>query len=62
MPDSHIRDERPERELGEQDDPTLTTRVGRPDGISEGSKPAAATAAEPPGRYWRNRAADLAPN
>ena len=48
MPDSHIRDERPERELGEQDDPTLTTRVGRPDGAAEGSKPAETTAAEPP--------------
>ena len=48
MPDSHIRDERPERELGEQDDPTLTTRVGRPDGATEDSKPAETTAAEPP--------------
>src|ERR1035441_8395198 len=48
MPDSHIRDERPERELGEQDDPTLTTRVGRPDGAAEDSKPAEATFAVPP--------------
>ena len=48
MTDSHIRDERAERELGEQDDPTLTTRVGRPDGAAEGSKPAEPTAAEPP--------------
>src|SRR5712671_6482344 len=48
MPDSHIRDERPERELGEQDDPTLTTRVSRPDGAAEDSKPAEATAAEAP--------------
>ena len=47
MPDSHIRDERPERELGEQDDPTLTTRVRRPDGAAEGSKPAEIAAAEP---------------
>ena len=45
--DSHIRDERPERELGEQDDPTLTTRVGRPDGAAENSKPADTTDAEP---------------
>jgi hypothetical protein len=48
MPDSHIRDERAERELGELDDPTLTTRVRRPDGAAEDSKPAEATAAEPP--------------
>ena len=48
MPDNHIRDERPERELGEQDDPTLTTRVGRPGGAAEESKPAETTAAEPP--------------
>jgi hypothetical protein len=45
--DSHIRDERPERELGEQDDPTLTTRVGRPDGAAENSKPADTADAEP---------------
>ena len=48
MPDSHIRDERAERELGEHDDPTLTTRVRRPDGAAEDSKPAETTAAEPP--------------
>src|SRR3954465_3944650 len=48
MPGSHIRDEKPERELGEQDDPTLTTRVGRPDGTAEGSKPAEAIATEAP--------------
>ena len=46
--DSHIRDERPERELGDQDDPTLSTRVGRPYGAAEDSKPAETTAAEPP--------------
>src|SRR3954464_8289245 len=45
--DNHIRDERPERELGEQDDPTLTTRVGRSDGAAENSKPAETTDAEP---------------
>ena len=28
-PDNRIRDERPEREMSEQDDPTLTTRVSR---------------------------------
>jgi type IV secretory pathway VirB10-like protein len=48
MPDSQIRDERAERELGEHDDPTLTTRVRRPDGAAEDSKPAETTAAEPP--------------
>src|SRR5207248_2435369 len=48
MPDSHIRDERPERELSEQDDPTLTTRVGRPDDTAEDSKPTETTAAKPP--------------
>src|SRR3954454_25201190 len=48
MTDSHIRDERAERELGEQDDPTLTTRVGGAEGAAEGSKPAEPTAAEPP--------------
>src|SRR6202163_1456423 len=28
-PDNRIRDEKPEREMSEQDDPTLTTRVSR---------------------------------
>ena len=34
--------------LGDQDDPTLTTRVSRPGGVAEESKPAETTAAEPP--------------
>ena len=33
--------------MGEHDDPTLTTRVRRPDGAAEDSKPAETTAAEP---------------
>jgi len=48
MPDSQIRDERPERELDEQDDPTLTTRIGRPDGAAEESKPPETHTAKPP--------------
>ena len=62
MPDNHIRDERPEREMGDQDDPTLTTRVQptwrRRGGIeASGDHRCGAL-----GRYWRNRAADLAAN
>src|SRR3984893_17080769 len=48
MPDSHIRDERLEREMGDQDDPTLTTRVSRSGGVAEESKPAETTPAESP--------------
>ena len=48
MSDNHIRDERLEREMGEQDDPTLTARVSRPGGVAEESKPAETTAAEAP--------------
>ena len=35
MSDNHIRDERLEREMGEQDDPTLTS-VSRPGGVAGG--------------------------
>ena len=62
MPDNHIRDERPEREMSEQDDPTLTTRVSRPEASAEESTPAETTASGALGRYRRNRAADLAAN
>src|ERR1017187_6629981 len=48
MSDNHIRDERLEREMGDQDDPTLTTRVSRPGGVAEESKPAETTPAEAP--------------
>src|SRR5882672_1096731 len=48
MPDSHIRDQRTEREMDDQDDPTLTTRVSQSRGTAEESKPAETTAAEPP--------------
>ena len=48
MPDNHIRDERPEREMGEQDDPTLTTRVSRPGGTAEEAKPAETTPLQRP--------------
>ena len=46
MSDNHIRDERLEREMGEQDDPTLTARVSRPGGVAEESKPPETTPAE----------------
>ena len=62
MPDNRIRDERPEREMGEQDDPTLTTRVSRPGSAEEESKPAETNLCGGPGRFRRNRAADLAAN
>ena len=62
VPDNHIRDERPEREIGEQDDPTLTTRVGRPGGAAEELEASGDHRCGAPGRYWRNRAADLATN
>jgi len=48
MSDNHIRDERLEREMGEQDDPTLTARVSRPGGVAEESKPPETTTAEAP--------------
>jgi hypothetical protein len=47
MSDNHIRDERLGREMGDQDDPALTTRVSWPGGVAEESKPAEPTAAEP---------------
>ena len=66
MPDNHIRDQRTEREMGDQDDPTLTTRVSRPGGTAEESKTAETTAAEPPAatggivqQIWRRFKVDL---
>lgn len=48
MPDSHVRDERTEREMSDQDDPMLTTRVSRLGGAEEESKPGETTPTEPP--------------
>src|ERR1700674_1396942 len=48
VPDNRFRDERPEREMSQQDDPKLTTRVSRPDGAEEELKPAETTPAEAP--------------
>ena len=48
MSDNQIRDERLEREMGDQDDPTLTTRVSRPGCVAEESKPAETALAEAP--------------
>ncbi|MEZ5398657.1 MAG: TrbI/VirB10 family protein [Bryobacteraceae bacterium] len=45
-PDNHDRDERSEREMSEQDDPTLTARVNRP-GSEEESTPLETAPAEP---------------
>src|SRR4029077_5830068 len=47
-PDNRFHDERPEREMSQQDDPTLTTRVSRPDSAEEELKPAETTSAEAP--------------
>ena len=48
MPDRHVRDERTEREMSDQDDPMLTTRVSRLGGAEEESKPGETAPAEPP--------------
>ena len=47
-PDNRIRDERPEREMSEQDDPTLTTRVSRPGSTEEEATPVETKPAEAP--------------
>src|SRR6266542_2766798 len=47
-PDDRTHDEKLEREMGDQDDPTLTKRVSRPGGVAEESKPAETTPAEAP--------------
>ena len=46
--DNRIRDERPEREISEQDDPTRTTRVSRHSSTEEEAPPAETKLAEAP--------------
>src|SRR5260370_8442530 len=59
-PDNRIRDEKPEREMSEQDDPTLTTRVSRHSSTDEEATPVETKPAEAPEvsggivqRIWR---------
>ncbi len=47
-PDDRTHDEKLEREMGEQDDPTLTTRVSRTDSTGEESRPVETSPAETP--------------
>jgi hypothetical protein len=47
-PDNRIRDERPEREISEQDDPTRTTRVSRHSSTEEEAPPVETKPAEVP--------------
>src|SRR6266581_380658 len=47
-PDDRIRDEKPEREMSEQDDPTLTTRASRLGRTDEEATPAEERPAEAP--------------
>ncbi|MCX6635868.1 MAG: hypothetical protein NT090_12430 [Acidobacteria bacterium] len=47
-PDNRIRDEKLEREMSQQDDPTLTTRVSRPGSTEEEAAPAETRPAEAP--------------
>jgi hypothetical protein len=47
-PDNRIRDERPEREIREQDDPTRTTRVSRHGSTEEEAPPVETKPAEAP--------------
>src|SRR5216683_7225235 len=47
-PDNPIRDEKPQREMSEQDDPTLTTRVGRHSSTEEEATPLETEPAEAP--------------
>jgi len=47
-PDDRVHDEKLERELSEQDDPTLTTRVSRTGSTEEESKPVETSPAEAP--------------
>jgi hypothetical protein len=48
VPDNRFHDERPELKMSQQDDPTLTTRVSRPDSAEEELKAAETTSAEAP--------------
>ncbi len=61
-PDDRIHDEKREREMSEQDDPTLTTRVRRTGSAEEESKPVETSPAEAPADIDRHRATDLASN
>src|SRR5260370_30861841 len=47
-PDNRIRDERPEREISEHDDPTRTTRVSRHCSTEEEAPPVETKPAEAP--------------
>src|SRR5229473_8716209 len=47
-PDNRIRDEKPEREMNQQGDPTLTTRVSRHGGTTEEATPLETIPAEAP--------------
>src|ERR1700694_2035257 len=47
-PDNSIRDEEPEREMSEKDDPTLTTRVSRHSSTAEEATPVETKPAEAP--------------
>ena len=47
-PDNRIREEKPEREMSEQDDPTLTTRVSRHSSTEEEATPVETKPAEAP--------------
>src|SRR5216683_460405 len=47
-PDNRVRDEKPEREMSEQDDPTLTTRVSRHSSTEEEATPVETKPAEAP--------------
>src|ERR1039457_948322 len=47
-PDNRIRDERPEREISEQDDPTRTTRVSRHGSTEDETPPVETKPAEAP--------------
>src|SRR5713226_9280745 len=47
-PDNRIRDEKTEREMSEQDDPTLTTRVSRHSSTEEDATPVETQPAEAP--------------
>ncbi len=60
-PDNRIRDEKPEREMSEQDDPTLTTPVTRHGSVEEEPTSETKPAEAPPALRW-NRATDLAAN
>jgi len=55
-PDNRNRDEKPEREMSEQDDPTLTTRVSRHSSTEEETTPVETKPAEAPEGWRRGKA------